>query len=150
MLERLLQVLESKGLPEHGRGKLISSATGIDASSVSRVLNGKQKISRAFLKSVCTTYGINEEWVKTGGGEMFAQMLHTDLMSSATTISGAQFEPVQITAALDKSLLLTALKSVDRLVKDMPLTDEKKVDLIEQYYEDLYEAKYNDKNSEEK
>ena len=75
MLDRLISALEIKGLTGVGGQASIAAATGYSAATVSTVFNKKSKLTNKFLRSVCSAYGINEEWVRTGEGEMFMKKI---------------------------------------------------------------------------
>ena len=74
MLNRLLSALENKGISGRGSASKIAKATGYSAATVSVAFSDDQKLTDKFLRAVCTAYGINEEWVKTGKGEMFKSL----------------------------------------------------------------------------
>lgn len=70
MIERLLQAIETKGIKKHGRVSRIAEATKYSKGMVSIVLSGGEPLNDKFLRSVCRNFAINEEWVKTGKGDM--------------------------------------------------------------------------------
>jgi len=45
----------------------------ISQSNVAYLEQNTRKIQERFIKLVCLTYGVNEKWLKTGGGPMFVQ-----------------------------------------------------------------------------
>lgn len=49
--------------------------------TVSEILNGKRLITPKFQKAFCATYGISEEWLLTGEGNMFNAVSDTDSIS---------------------------------------------------------------------
>lgn len=46
---------------------------GIKKNSVSQIENGKNSLTEQTLKSICREFSINEDWLRTGEGEMFVQ-----------------------------------------------------------------------------
>lgn len=73
MLSRLIEALKTKGLNGRGANAKIAKDTGYSAATVSVTFSDESKLTDKFLRAICTTYGINEEWVKTGKGEVFQQ-----------------------------------------------------------------------------
>jgi len=45
----------------------------ISQAHVAALEQNIRKIQERFIKLVCLTYGVNEKWLKTGSGPMFAQ-----------------------------------------------------------------------------
>ena len=86
MVERLLQAIENKGIKKHGRVSRVSEATKYSKAMVSMVFAGEEEMTDKFLRSVCSAYGINEEWVKTGEGDMFVVMTPVELFKYASNI----------------------------------------------------------------
>lgn len=44
---------------------------GITRSAVSNIENGHRAVTPQMFKSICREFNINEEWLRTGNGEMF-------------------------------------------------------------------------------
>lgn len=61
---------------------------GLKQSSYSMMENGKCKLRDSVIKSVCLCFCINEEWLKTGKGEMFVDDKELQLLlESASKLS---------------------------------------------------------------
>ena len=73
MLDRLRKALENKGIVGRGAAAKIAKDTGYSAATVSVAFNDPEKLTERFLRAVCNAYGINEEWVRTGEGEMLVK-----------------------------------------------------------------------------
>ena len=65
--ERLKEARVALGLKQ----KDFASRLGLKQASYSMIENGKCTLRESVVKSVCTTFAINEDWLKTGVGEMF-------------------------------------------------------------------------------
>lgn len=72
MLDRLKKALEINGLSGRGFFARLAKDTGYSAASMSVAFKNGE-ISDKLLRSICTTYGINEDWVRTGQGDMMAK-----------------------------------------------------------------------------
>lgn len=49
-----------------------SARIGISAPALSRIESGKNNPSRSTIVSICREFGVNEEWLRTGEGDMLA------------------------------------------------------------------------------
>lgn len=64
--KRIRSVRQERGLSQQDLGKKI----GIKASAVSMIESEKRNVSDQVILAICREYGINEEWLRTGVGEM--------------------------------------------------------------------------------
>lgn len=67
MNERLRKIREDSKLGM----REFAERLGMSHSAISLLENGKRNPSSQFIKSVCREFGISEEWLKTGKGEMY-------------------------------------------------------------------------------
>lgn len=44
---------------------------GVNKSAISRIENGTNNVSNSMTLSICREFGVSEEWLRTGDGEMF-------------------------------------------------------------------------------
>lgn len=44
---------------------------GVKHSALSHLENGKNKLTDQMILSICRTYNVNEEWLRTGNGKVF-------------------------------------------------------------------------------
>lgn len=49
-----------------------SKALGLTQGHMTSIENGKRNITGRTVMSICRTYNVNEEWLRSGEGEMFA------------------------------------------------------------------------------
>lgn len=68
---RLMLALEKMGLTERGSGTKIARATGYSPKEVCYIINGNKQLNDAMVKNFCTVFGISEQWISEGTGEMF-------------------------------------------------------------------------------
>lgn len=54
------------------------NVVGLKKSALSMVENGKNSVSEHLVLSVCREFGVSEEWLRTGSGEMFVQKTRND------------------------------------------------------------------------
>lgn len=52
-------------------GEAFGERIGIKKSALSLIENGKNNVTEQTFKSICREFNVNEEWLRTGEGEMF-------------------------------------------------------------------------------
>ena len=70
MNERIKQLRKELGLTLEKFGEKI----GVTKQTVSRIENGINNVTDQMFKSICREFNVNENWLRTGEGEMFVQM----------------------------------------------------------------------------
>lgn len=68
--ERVRAVRQSQNLTMDEFGR----ALGVQRASISRIESGSRPLTDQMALAICRTYGVNEEWLRTGAGEMFIQI----------------------------------------------------------------------------
>lgn len=69
MFERLKQIRASVDLNQADFAKSL----GIGQSTLAMLEVGKREILDRHVKTICSIYNVNEDWLSTGKGEMFVQ-----------------------------------------------------------------------------
>lgn len=67
MKDRIKQVRKSKNLTQTAFGEII----GVKGNTVTNYETGLRTPTDAVIKSICREFDVNEEWIRTGNGEMF-------------------------------------------------------------------------------
>lgn len=67
MNDRILSLRKTLTLSQEKFGEKL----GIGKSAVSRMEIGTYKTTETMVKLICSTFNTNEEWLRTGKGEMF-------------------------------------------------------------------------------
>lgn len=67
MDERLKQLRKELGLTQQE----FSDKIGIKRNTFAQYENGRNEPIDAVVRLICSTYNVNEEWLRTGSGEMF-------------------------------------------------------------------------------
>lgn len=47
------------------------SKLGVGKSAISYIESGRSKLTEQMIKLICNEFNVNEEWLRTGSGEMF-------------------------------------------------------------------------------
>lgn len=63
-VKELRQVLELSG-------EKFGENIGLKRAAISKIENGAVGVSESTIKSICLAYNVNENWLRTGEGEMF-------------------------------------------------------------------------------
>lgn len=64
--ERVKKIRKDRNLTTEKFGEVL----GIQRSAVSKIENGRCSLTEANIKAICREFSINEEWLRTGNGEM--------------------------------------------------------------------------------
>ena len=67
--ERVKQIRKSKGMTLEKFGERV----GVTKQTVSRIENGVNALTEQMLLSVCREFDVNEQWLRTGEGEIFKE-----------------------------------------------------------------------------
>jgi len=76
--ERIKQLRKELGLTLEKFGERI----GLRKSSLSQIENGVHGVTEQLIKSICREFNVNENWLRTGEGEMFVQKTLDDEIAS--------------------------------------------------------------------
>lgn len=69
MNERLKHIRKALKLSQSEFGEVI----GIQKSAVSKLERGETSLTNANIKTICREFDVNENWLRTGEGEMFIE-----------------------------------------------------------------------------
>lgn len=75
MNERIAELRKYLGLSMDAFGSRI----GVTRSAISKFENGSTKCSEQTILSICREFSVNEEWLRTGSGNMFMEMSRAEL-----------------------------------------------------------------------
>lgn len=54
-------------------GEKFGEKLGVQRNAISQIETGKNNLSEQMLLAICREYNVNEEWLRTGSGEMFIE-----------------------------------------------------------------------------
>lgn len=72
MYTRIKEIRNALGLNQIDFAEKI----GLGQSALAMIEVGKRKFSEKHIKLICTTFNVNEEWLRSGVGEMFTSPLN--------------------------------------------------------------------------
>lgn len=70
MNERIRQLRKTLGLTLEKFGEPL----GVKKNSLSQIENGINGLTEQLLKAICREWNVNEEWLRTGEGDMFREI----------------------------------------------------------------------------
>lgn len=82
MNERIKELRKSLGLSQEA----FAERLGLKGSAVSHLESGRRNITNQNIVAICREFGVNEEWLRTGSGDMFEEMSRAE---KAAQIVGA-------------------------------------------------------------
>ncbi|MGF0096415.1 helix-turn-helix domain-containing protein [Peptoniphilus sp. SGI.035] len=89
MNERVKELRQALGLS----GEKFGEKIGLSRFAISNIENGKNSVTDQTIKLICLTYNVNEDWLRTGEGEMF---IANDGISLDELISKNNVDPLEI------------------------------------------------------
>lgn len=108
--ERIKILRKEKCLSMEDFGAII----GMGKSAVSRIENGVNGTTDQTIRSICREFGVNEQWLRTGEGEMFEQTRASvlDRLSTEYDLSREQRSVIEAFLDLDPQERYVILKYV--------------------------------------
>lgn len=77
MNERIKQIRKALNMSQDDFGKRL----GVTRGAITNIELNKTEPKPLFIKLICDTFEVNEEWVRNGTGEMFAQKSRSDIIT---------------------------------------------------------------------
>ena len=77
MNERIKQIRKALNMSQDEFGKRL----GVTRGAITNIELNKTEPKPLFIKLICDTFEVNEEWVNTGSGEMFVQKNRSDIIA---------------------------------------------------------------------
>lgn len=114
MNERVKQLRKALGLS----GEKFGARLGVTRTAVSLIESGKNNLSEANILSICREFNVNEDWLRTGSGDMFSalsQLSLDDLMADADPID---IEIMKAYFTLDKDIRRKAIEHFKKSLCD--------------------------------
>ena len=82
MNERIKELRKTLGLSQEA----FAERLGLKGSAVSLVECGRRNVTTQNINAICREFGVNEEWLRTGSGDMFEEVSRAE---KAAQIVGA-------------------------------------------------------------
>lgn len=116
MNERVKELRKTLGLS----GEKFGERLGIKRAAVSKIETGAVGLTEKTIKSICREYRVNENWLRTGEGEMFSSDKESflDEISSQYNLDSFDKKIVQRYIALSKDQRKAVKDYLKSLVDD--------------------------------
>lgn len=110
MNERIKELRKALGLS----GEKFGEPLGVTRTAVSLIETGKNAVTEQMIKLLCLTYNVNEDWLRTGNGEMFNKTKSSflDDLQKQFSLSDLQVNIVKSYLELNES----DRKSIDKFI----------------------------------
>lgn len=99
MNERIKQLRQALGLS----GEKFGEKIGLKRSSISQLETGTNRITEQVIQSICLAYNVNENWLRTGDGDMFNDTADSYIAKLTKQYSLDELDQKILTAYLDLS-----------------------------------------------
>ena len=117
MNERMKELRKTLGLTLEKFGERV----GVSKTAINKIENGTNNVSDRMLLSVCKEFNVNDEWLRTGEGEMFNQ---SDEDEELAAIVG------RVLAGEDEFR--------KALYRQIGTCDQKYIDMLKEFVESIY------------
>ena len=128
--ERIKFLRKEKGLTQ----KTLASTLGITQSGVSFLEQEGSSVSDQTIKLICTVFGVREEWLRTGEGEMYssAELFSLDRFVAERGATELELAIVKAYFELDPAIRRTVLEHFRAHLTADP--DELEAEAVKQEY----------------
>lgn len=122
--ERVKLIRKEKGLTLEKFG----SRLGVGKVAISLIESGKNNLTEQMARSICREFNVNEDWLKTGEGEMFNELSEAEEASA--------FLGRTMRKNMDSSIRQRLIRILSQLNEDEWILVEKIARKIAQEYSD--------------
>lgn len=109
MNERIIQIRKHLNLTQDALGSKI----GITRGAVSKIEKGERGVTEQVILAISREFNINEEWLRTGNGDMFVEpdTFSLDELAKQRGCSGLKLEIVKSLLEMDESDVYKLIKA---------------------------------------
>ncbi len=105
-----------------------AKALGIGQSTLGMMEVGKREILDRHIKTICSVFNINEDWFRTGKGEMYnGNEISLDAYAKERKLSELELKIIKAYFELDSEIREKLLSQFTKALVDDDLTDSKQV-----------------------
>ena len=108
MNERVKELRKALGLS----GNDFGASLGVTRTAISLLETGKNNLTEQMIKSICREFKVNEDWLRSGSGDMFVSADNVSLEELINSSKADDFEIDVIKAyfSLDKDVRKKAIE----------------------------------------
>lgn len=113
---------------------------GVTKTAISNIEKSNRNVTEQMRKAICREFNVNEEWLRSGNGEMFVQLSQDDetahiVQDMLGSNTGSFYNIILEIAKSYKKLSPTSQKALDELADNLlsSLADEERFMTIEDY-----------------
>lgn len=112
--ERIKELRKSHGLTLEKFGDTL----GVTKSGISKIEKGERNLTEQMFKSICREFNVNEEWLRTGKGEMY-KLVEDEVSAAASDITDSDDYVIQDFIVVYRSLSQASKDALSELAKGM-------------------------------
>lgn len=111
---------------------------GVGKTAISRIENGSNNLTDQMAKSICREFNVNEDWLRTGEGEMFEKKELFSLNDYVEEYGVSDFELRVLKAyfQLDKDIRLRAMEHFRQHLSESPASPSSLSDRVKEAEEE--------------
>ena len=121
MKERILEVRKRFKLNQEIFGERI----GLSTASVSAIEKGNRDVTDRTIRLICIEFNIDENWLRTGEGDMFVALPteELDMLAERYNLSSSAKKIVQLFVELEENEMDAVIRFIDKIasIPDEPV-----------------------------
>lgn len=106
MNERIKLLRKTLGLS----GEKFGNKLGLTRMTISNLEHNRYNLTEQTIKLICREYNVNEDWLRTGNGEMFNTLDTISLDDLASDLEPLELDILKAYFTLDKDIRLKAIE----------------------------------------
>lgn len=106
MNERIKELRKELGLS----GEKFGNKIGLTRMAISNLENNKYNLTEQTIISICREFNVNEDWLRTGNGNMFNPVDSISLDELASTLDPLELDILKAYFSLDKDIRQKAIE----------------------------------------
>ena len=99
-------------------GEKFGERLGVGRSAISNIENSNRNLTEQTIKSICREFNVNENWLRTGEGEMFNPLDSIDIDDLASDLEPIEVAILKAYFSLDKDLRKKAIEHFVESLKE--------------------------------
>lgn len=88
---------------------------GVTKVAISNIENGKRNLTEQMFKSICREYNVNEEWLRTGKGDMY-KLVEDEVSAAASDITDSDDDFIKDFIVIYRSLSPSSKYALHELI----------------------------------
>lgn len=113
MNKRIKELRKALGLS----GEKFGAKIGLTRMAISNLENGRYNLTEANILAICREFNVNEDWLRTGNGEMFNAVSSIPLDDLVKDLSPIEVDILKAYFSLDKDVRKKAIEHFKKVLE---------------------------------